>query len=128
MKILLVEDDLTSRMFMEKYLSRYGEIEIATNGLEAIEMVEGKTTSHESYDLICMDVMMPKIDGLKALKAIKAIEKKFKVKTSKVIMTTALNDNSTVSEAYALGCHAYAWKPIDIKAFDLILKDLDLIK
>ncbi|MCH4890795.1 response regulator [Acidaminobacter sp. JC074] len=128
MKILLVEDDLTSRMFMEKYLSRYGHVSYASNGLLAIDLVEDALKKNQYYDLICLDVMMPKIDGLKTLKEIKKLEKKYPDRSmSKVIMTSALNDKHTVEEAYDSGCHGYAWKPIDIQKFDELLKTLNLI-
>lgn len=128
MKILLVEDDLTSRMFMKKFLSRYGHCDIAINGLEAIEQVSEAIIKRSHYDLICLDVMMPKVDGLKALKEIRILEQNdHHVKPAKVIMTTALNDKKTVNEAYDLGCHAYAWKPIDIHKFKELLETLDLI-
>ncbi len=127
MKILLVEDDLTSRMFMKKFLTRYGTCDVAVNGLEAIDMVEDSLTKEEPYQLICLDVMMPKVDGLKALKEIRKMESKSELTASKIIMTTALNDRSTVDDAYALGCEAYAWKPIDIHKFKTLLQELDLI-
>lgn len=129
MKILIAEDDLTSRMFMKKFLSRYGVCDIAVNGIEAIELTEQAIVNRDHYHLICLDVMMPKIDGVKALREIRRIEEKMKqeVEPAKVIMTTALNDRQTVDEAYEAGCHAYAWKPINIHEFKVLLENLDLI-
>lgn len=130
MRILIAEDDLTSRIFMKKYLSTYGTCDAAINGMEAIDMVTSALGKHEHYDLICLDIMMPKVDGIKALKAIRELEETLLVdgsKPSKVIMTTALNDKDTVDEAYKLGCQAYAWKPIDIERFDAVLRKLGLI-
>ncbi len=128
MRILLVEDDLTSRMFMEKFLMRYGQVEMATNGLEAIDLVVDALEQDSYYELICLDVMMPKVDGLKALREIRKSEKKYpNIRPSKVIMTTALNDHNTVQEAYESGCEAYAWKPIDIHKFQELLENLDII-
>jgi two-component system chemotaxis response regulator CheY len=127
MKILLVEDDLTSRMFMKTFLTRYGTCEVAVNGLEAIDMVEDSLAKQEPYQLICLDVMMPKVDGLKALKEIRKMESESDLTATKIIMTTALNDRSTVDDAYTLGCEAYAWKPIDIHKFKVLLQELDII-
>ena len=130
MRILIAEDDLTSRIFMKKYLSMYGTCDVAINGMEAIDMVASALGRHEHYDLICLDIMMPKVDGIKALKAIRELEETLLVdgsKPSKVIMTTALNDKDTVDEAYKLGCQAYAWKPVDIERFDAVLRKLGLI-
>ncbi len=76
MRILLAEDDLTSRMFMQKYLSRYGECDVVMNGLEAIDKVERSIQDNKMYDFICLDIMMPKVNGLTALKEIRKLEKK----------------------------------------------------
>lgn len=130
MKILVAEDDLTSRLFMKKYLSRYGSCDVAANGVEVIDAVMNAVNSGEPYQLICLDIMMPKVDGITALKTIREIEAgSFKAgqAKSKIIMTTALNDKETVEEAYRLGCEAYAWKPIDMEKFDEVLRKLNLI-
>ena len=130
MKILLAEDDLTSRLFMNKYLSRFGECDIAANGIEAIEKFEISINEDTPYDLICLDIMMPKVSGISALTEIRKIEKsklKSEQNPSKIIMTTALNDKETVMASYDAGCDAYAWKPIDLKQFYKLLEELDLI-
>jgi len=130
MKILLAEDDLTSRMFMQKYLSRYGQCDIVMNGLEAIDKFEKSFEDNELYDFICLDIMMPKVNGLTALKEIRKIEKKKLTSTqkkAKIVMTTALNDQESVNDAYDCGCNAYAWKPIDLKQFKKMMEELDLI-
>jgi len=130
MRILIAEDDLTSRLFMKKYLSKYGECDVVMNGMEAIDMVINAVEMKDYYELICLDIMMPKVDGIKVLQTIREVEKSSKagIKPAKVIMTTALNDMATVQTAYDGGCDAYAWKPIDIDKFDEVLRTLGLIK
>lgn len=130
MKILIAEDDLTSRLFMKKYLSSYGDCDIAINGMEAIERVTEAIKKREPYDLICLDIMMPMVDGVKTLKTIRDLERTSlnkKDRTAKIIMTTALNDKDTVQEAYQVGCDGYAWKPIDFDKFNEVLRKLELI-
>lgn len=130
MKILIAEDDLGSRLFMKKYLSAYGDCTLAVNGLEAVDFAGAAYEAAEPFDLICLDIMMPKVDGMKALKLIRDMESSGKnpvVKPSKIIMTTALNDKKSVTEAFALGCEAYVWKPVEIEQFNKLLKELDLI-
>lgn len=131
MRILIAEDDLTSRLFMKKFLSKYGQCDLAMNGLETIDSVMNAIDEKKPYELICLDVMMPKLDGIRTLKTIREIEKnnlKEHQVPSKIIMTTALNDKETVEEAYKYGCEAYAWKPIDVKNFNAVLEELGLIK
>lgn len=131
MRVLLAEDDLASRLVMQKYLSRYGECDIAVDGLEALDAFLKAMKDKQLYDLVCLDIMMPKLDGIKALKAIRAIERQKGIKQDervKIIMITALNDEKTVMEAYELGCEGYAWKPVDLKKLEQVLLHLDLIE
>jgi two-component system chemotaxis response regulator CheY len=130
MKILIVEDDLASRKFLFKFLSAYGECDITVDGMEAVEAFMMAWDEAQPYDLICMDIMMPKVDGLKALKTIREVEKQRGVtdrQKVKIIMTTALNDTDNVFEAFDSGCEAYAAKPIDTAKLTDVMKKLGLI-
>lgn len=131
MRILIAEDDLVSRIFMKKFLSKYGECDVAVDGLEAIDAFLASFKEERHYDLVCLDVMMPKLDGLKVLKAMRDIEKQKGVEAhhgAKIIMTTALNDKMTIMNAYDNGCEAYAWKPIETEKFIVVMQKLGLIK
>lgn len=75
MKILLAEDDFASRKFMTNYLEKYGDCDITVDGEEAVDAFLMALEDGEPYDLICLDVMMPVLDGYQALKAIRDIEK-----------------------------------------------------
>ncbi len=130
MKILLAEDDFASRKFMDKYLSQYGECEVTVDGEEAVDAFMMALEDGEPYDLICLDVMMPVLDGYQVLKAIRDIEEEKKIpkeNRAKVIMTTALNEERNVKMAFELGCEAYSGKPIDVEKFEKVLKKLGLI-
>ena len=130
MRILIAEDDFASRLFMKKFLSKYGECDVVVDGIEAIDAYLNSINEGFRYDLICLDIMMPRVDGMKALKSIRDIEKQNGIETEKrvkIIMTTALNDKKTVLNAYDSGCEAYAWKPIEMDKFILVMKKLGLI-
>lgn len=130
MKILIAEDDFASRKFMLRFLSKYGECDITVDGMEAVEAFAMALEEGEGYDLICLDIMMPVLDGYQALKQIREIEDEMKIpedKKAKIIMTTALNERRNVIKAFDLGCTAYAGKPIDQKKFENVLKKLELI-
>lgn len=131
LKILIAEDDLVSRKFLSKFLSKYGECDIVVNGLEAVDAYMMSINDKKPYDLICLDIMMPKIDGVKVLKTIRDIEmQKFILpeKRAKIIMTTALAEAKLVETAFEYGCEAYASKPIDTEKFIEVLSKLQLIK
>lgn len=129
MRILIAEDDASSRRFMMKFLSAYGECDITVDGLETIDAYLLAVKDNNPYDLICLDIMMPKLDGLKTLKTVRAIEKQNGVQDEnrvKIIMTTALNDKNTIASSSEAGCEAYAWKPIDSEKFIMVMKKLGL--
>lgn len=131
MKILIAEDDLASRRFLSKFLAPYGEVDLVVDGLEALDAYLMAMKEKVPYDLICLDIMMPKVDGVKVLKAIRDFETKQKViseQRAKVIMTTALAETDYVNQAFEIGCEAYAAKPIDTHKMLEVIKKLGLIE
>jgi two-component system chemotaxis response regulator CheY len=130
MRVLIAEDDFASRKFMLRFLSKYGECDVTVDGMEVVEAFGMALESNEGYDLVCLDIMMPGMDGYQALKKIRDIEKEKFVpenKAVKIIMTTALNEGKNVTKAFDLGCTAYAGKPIDQEKFENVLRKLELI-
>ena len=130
MKILLAEDDFVTRKFMVNFLSKYGECDVTVDGMEAVDAFMMALEDGEPYDLVCLDIMMPVMDGYQSLVGIRNLDKERNVpadKAAKVIMTTALNDEKNVKMAFELGCTVYSGKPIDQDRFEQALKKLDLI-
>lgn len=85
----------------------------------------------EPYQLLCLDIMMPKVDGLKVLKVIRALEEQREVRRRdhlRIIMMTAITDTEHVDEAFRLGCDAYASKPVDTDQVTGVMKSLRLIE
>ncbi len=112
---LIVEDDFTSRMILQKLLSDYAECHIAVNGKEAIAAFKAALDSGQPYDLVCLDIMMPEMDGQDALKQIRQLEEdsgKLSTQGARIVMTTALNDMQNVKNAYHSLCDGYLVKPI----------------
>lgn len=127
MRILIAEDDLASRRFLIKFLKHYGELEITVDGAEALEAFLLSHREERPYDLVCLDIMMPKLDGMKVLKAVREIENDKKIekqKKTKIIMITALNDSENVYGAFDSGCEGYAVKPINIDKLTEVLSKL----
>ena len=128
MRILVAEDDRLSRIFLKKFLTRYGECDVAVDGMEALDCFMDAIKQKKPYDLLCLDIMMPKVDGLKVLKAIRVLEKQHQLKHTCIIMMTALADVEYVDQAFQLGCDAYASKPIDTVKVQEVMQNLNLIE
>ena len=117
LRMLLVEDDYASRLVLHTFLSRYGECHIAVNGREAVEAFRAASAQDERYDLICMDIMMPGVDGIEAVRQIRAMEEADGIRSTagaKIVMTTALDGIHEVGRSYNELCDAYLVKPVDL--------------
>ncbi len=130
MKTLIVEDDFTSRLLLQELLKNFGLSQIAVNGKEAVEAFRIALAAGEPYDLICLDIMMPEMDGKEALRLIRLQEEQQGILSSngvKIVMTTALGDMRNVADAYRNLCDAYITKPIDKEKLYRELQALELI-
>ena len=117
LRILIVEDDFMVRQVIRDILEHYGNVDIAVNGEEAVQAFRVAWRHQQPYDLICMDIMMPIMDGKEALVEIRELENSFGIVGSeevKVIMISALDDAKTVVNAYFKGgATSYIVKPIE---------------
>jgi len=130
MKFLIAEDDFTSSLLLQGLLKPYGTADIVANGKEAVEAVRAALKARKYYDLICLDIMMPEMDGQTALKEIRDLEVASGIlitDCAKVIMTTALDDKGNVMTAFREQCDAYLVKPIEKAKLVENLKKLSLI-
>ena len=131
MRALIAEDDLASRKYILKILEPFGECDFTVNGVETLDAFLLALDELKPYDLICLDIMMPKADGMKVLKTIREIEKRNGIEESlsvKIIIMTALNDTDTIDASYELGCEAFITKPIDAENLISNIKFLGLIE
>ena len=129
MRILIAEDDYVNRRFLFKFFSQYGDCDMVVNGEEAVQAFMFSLEEGEPYELICLDIMMPKLDGLKALKMITSIEKEKEIdneEISKKFVITALDNAKDVQNAFELGCEVYVTKPINTEKLIEVMKKLKL--
>lgn len=121
MRALIVEDDFGSRHLLQAYLKDLATVDVAVDGEEGMEAFKLAWSENEPYDLILLDIMMPKMDGQACLKEIRELEHKMGVRQKDevpVIMTTALEDPKNVIEAFHKGgATGYIVKPIDKQTF-----------
>lgn len=131
MRILIAEDDFLGRRLMQFYLLEYGSCDIAVNGTEAVELFKLGLDEGNPYDLICLDIMMPQMDGQTALKLIRDHERLMGIHGTdgvKIIMTTALDDFDNIKNAFTEQCEAYLVKPIEKDKIIKTLTKLHLIQ
>lgn len=130
MKILIVEDDFTSRILLQKFLSQFGECHIAVSGEEALEAFRRATILRDPYDLICMDIIMRGMDGKETVRIIRTIEESMGLlppRGVKIIMTTAMTGLRDVMDSFDNLCDAYLFKPVDTGKLLGHLKELHLL-
>lgn len=116
-KILIVDDAVFMRMKLKDILEKNGYTVVgeAENGKEAFEKYQATMP-----DLVTMDITMPEVDGLEALKMIKAYDS-----AAKVVMCSAMGQQGMVMDAIRAGALDFIVKPFDtdrvIKAIDKVL-------
>lgn len=131
MRILIAEDDFVSGKLMETLLSSYGQTSIAVNGQQAIEMFQDALDEKEPYKLICLDIMMPLMNGQDVLREIRAKELEKNIQgldSAKIIMVTALSDFNNISKAFREQCDAYLVKPIEREKVVQTIEKLGFVK
>ena len=116
-KILLVDDSATILM-MERMILNKGPYELvtATNGEEALAKARA-----ERPDVILMDVVMPKMNGFEACRAIRADED---LKSTPIIMVTTRGEGENVEAGFESGCNDYVTKPINTNELLTKLRDV----
>ncbi len=129
MHVLVVEDDFISRRLLCRYLEPFAECDVAVSGEEAVEAVKETIERGSLYDLICLDIMMPGMNGQETLLLIRQYEEQNNISLgqgSRIIMTTSLEDHKSIREAFAATADGYVVKPVEKKKFLSTLSDIGL--
>ncbi|MCL1996421.1 MAG: response regulator transcription factor [Defluviitaleaceae bacterium] len=104
MKILIIEDEMSIQTILKTYLEEFGlEIDLANDGLDGITKFQSGT-----YDLVLLDILLPKIDGYAVLELIR------KDTSTPVIMITALDKDDDQMKAFDLTADDYITKPFNM--------------
>jgi two-component system, chemotaxis family, chemotaxis protein CheY len=127
---LIAEDDFTSRMFLQKLISPYGTCHVVMDGKEAVQAFQMAWEENKPYDMICMDIMMPNMDGLEAVRMIREMETQMGVKQINkvfIIITSSLSESDDITSSMKAGANWYLLKPIDGHVLLKKLRELSLI-
>lgn len=126
-RVLLVEDnpgdaDLTRETLESNRL--LVEISVVVDGEEAIEflLARGNYSNAELPDLVILDLNLPKMDGREVLAEMKRHER---LRAIPVVILTSSDAERDIAQSYALGANCYVTKPVDLMAFQSIVKSID---
>ena len=113
-KILVADDEQSMREFLDIMLKKEGyKVALASNGEEVVKLIE-----KDIFDLVLMDIRMPRVDGISALKKIKTTSPE-----TIVIMITAYASADTAIKAMKEGAYDYITKPFRVDEIKLIIKN-----
>lgn len=122
LKTLIVEDEQVNREFLLLALKPHAACTAVGTGEEALREHQRALATDDPFDLIFLDIMLPGIDGLRALEQLRATEDAFDLSEAaraKVIVTTVLNDHNTASRAFIHG-HAASFLTKPFRARELM--------
>lgn len=115
MKTLVVDDDFGCSKLLKQVLSEYGSCDIASNGILAIELFEKAWQNGDPYNLLCLDISMPGLNGHQVLRHIRLWEADNEVANqAKVLMITGFGDPQTIMLSFKERCEDYLIKPFSI--------------
>lgn len=131
MRALIVDDDFYSRVMLHDMLRPVAECHIAVNGEEAVGAFQKAHDDGRRYDLVCMDLVMPEMDGQQALRELRAIEDGLGLSDEervKVIVVSMVEDSKETNDAFFLGgADSFLVKPIDEARLMAELRNLGLV-
>ncbi|PKN09101.1 MAG: response regulator [Deltaproteobacteria bacterium HGW-Deltaproteobacteria-8] len=130
MRVLIVDDDFYSRVMLHDMMRPVAECHIAVNGEEAVGAFKKALEDGRPYDLVCMDLVMPEMDGQQALREMRGYEEDLglsDMKRCKVVVISMLEDSRETNDAFFLGgADCFLVKPIVEERFMDELRALGL--
>lgn len=132
-RILIVDDNYTSRSQIKALFSQYGDCDTAPNGEIACKLFEAAHKENIPYDIITMDIDMPDVKGDQIVNRMRKWEKDHSVykthgKEASIIMVTALSMKDNIMSSFKSGCEAYIVKPITKDKVEKLIEDVKLQK
>jgi len=121
-RILIAEDDFVSRQILLSVFGRLGDCHVAKDGIEAIGAFLAGFSGNEKppYDLVCMDIHMPRMDGLNAIKVLRGLERGTGLSDNRreaimVVVSAQENPRDLARQTYDAGADLFFSKPLDLR-------------
>ncbi len=115
-KVLIVEDVSFIGLIIQRILAPWAKCDFAVNGVMAIDSYTRAIGGGNPYDLICLDLLLPEMDGFEVMENIRKFENDIGIDEEnrvKILVISTFNDAKTVSKARRMGCDRYISKPFN---------------
>ncbi len=129
-RALIVEDVFLIQRVIERFIEPYGTFRVSNNGRSALKEYAEYFFNGDAFNLVCLDIYLPEVNGLEVLKHIRDFEKEIRLseeERSKIIIISSVTHPGTIQQAYDLGCDYYITKPFSKDDILKALKKLKLI-
>ncbi|EMG37266.1 CheY-like receiver domain and winged-helix DNA-binding domain containing response regulator [Desulfocurvibacter africanus PCS] len=128
-KFLIVDDSSSARYLLKSYLGRFGECHEAEHGRDGVKMFGKALLDGAPYNLVVMDIMMPKMDGHMAVAKLREMEAKAGApEPVKVVMLSSLDDPRNMLRAqFESGSDLYLTKPVEFQTLKEMLVSFGLV-
>ncbi len=127
MRSLIIDDDEMGKMMLATLLEEFGPCDLAANGEEGLILFDRAAADNTPYDLICLDIVMPVMDGTETLRQLRERDQQQGQRT-KVFMISACNSPQDIEDAFFEGdCDDYIVKPFRRDAVTKMLTRFNLI-
>lgn len=129
MRILIVEDDALNSRVLAHLLAEHGRVQAVASGLEARDLFVEGLERGEPFDLVCLDVMLPDMDGQEVLEHMRRAEKRHEAQPETPVVIISAVDNPEVIKNTFIHNRALAYlvKPARRETLLSILRDFGLV-
>lgn len=119
LRVLIAEDDSNSLLILKRFIDPLAECDTAVDGKEAMDKYLTSLDEERPYDIIFLDIMMPRMNGIEVMEQIRDRELESGVLGAdavNIVMTTAVDDEQKIFDAHVTGCFNYLIKPLSKKS------------
>ena len=128
MRILIADDETLSRETLKLILQDFGPCDTAVNGKDAYSAFVKAYKDAEPYRLVCLDIVMPVIDGIGCLTRMREYEENLGIAPkdqAKIVVVTVMGDPAHVFDSFYSLCDGYLVKPTDATKITELLEKLE---
>lgn len=127
MRILVVDDDITTRLILQNHLEQFGPCDTCADGVQALEQFKDSLESGRPYNIVFMDVLLPSMNGIEALLEMRRVEvqEKKPVGEFKAVVLSTVDGIETIRNAFfQAGVYDYLTKPLDRDRVSIVMQEI----